>query len=472
MDLVPAWLVVLVLVAGALVGWWQGRASGAARAASALSVRTAEVAQLRTALEYERRSGEDKLAVLDEGRERFEQVFAALSADALERSTRRFLDLAGETLLRAGQHASGELDERRVAVEHLVEPMQATLGRVEQQLRELETARAGAYSAVLEQVTESRAAAKALQVETASLVSALRRPAARGTWGELGLRRVVEVAGMVERCDFEVQPTLVGIDGQAVARPDLVVHLAGGKQVAVDSKVPLDAFLDAVAATDERVRDERLRAHAKALRNHVDALAAKAYWERLPVTPEFVVLFVPQESFLAAALESDPGLLDHSAARRVILASPTTMIALLRTVAYAWTQASLADNAQAVYDAGRELYARLSTLGENVDKVGRSLGSAVVAYNRAVGSLESRVLVTARRFSEVGLVTEPLVAPAPVDVAARPLTAPELTDLPGAPDADQAGSSHPSLVTASRLAEHAPLHPARERAPVRQTGPT
>ncbi len=436
MDLTAVALLFGALLLGALAGWWQGRQSGVATGTAALVARSAEAAQLRTALEYEHRAGEDKLALLDEARERFEQAFAALSADALERSSRRFLDLAGETLQRAGQQASGELDQRRLAVQHLVAPLQVTLGKVERQLQDLETTRAGAYSAVLEQVSESRAAARALQAETASLVAALRRPAARGTWGELGLRRVVELAGMVERCDFEVQPTLAGAaggggagdtGGDAVVRPDMVVHLAGGKQVVVDSKVPLDAFLDAAATSDERVREDRLRAHAKALRGHVDALAAKAYWQRLPVAPEFVVLFVPQESFLAAALEADPGLLDHAAGRHVVLASPTTMIALLRTVAYAWTQASLADNAKAVYDAGRELYTRLSTLGEHVDKVGRSLGSAVVAYNRAVGSLENRVLVTARQFADVGLVDEPLVAPLPVEVAARPLTAHELT---------------------------------------------
>lgn len=429
---VPVAVLLLALAAGAVLGWRlghaAGRAVGLAAAADRLAGARAEAARLVTALEYERQAAGERAAGLDEARDRFEHAFAALSADALEHSSRRFLDLAGETLHRAGERASGELDQRRLEVEHLVAPLQATLAKVEQQLGELEARRAGAYSAVLEQVAQSRAAAQALQSETASLVQALRRPSARGTWGELGLRRVAELAGMLERCDFEVQPTLRGADGDRDARPDMVVHLAGGKQVAVDSKVPLDAYLDAVAATDPVIRDARLAAHGKALRAHVEALSAKAYWQRLHVSPEFVVLFVPQESFLAAALEADPGLLDHAASRRIVLASPTTMVALLRTVAYAWTQSSLADDARAVHEAGRELYQRLSTMGEHVDKLGRSLGASVTAYNRAVGSLEGRVLVTARRFGQAGLVHDELPSPRPVEEAVRPLTAPELVD--------------------------------------------
>ena len=237
---------------------------------------------------------------------------------------------------------------------------------------------------------------------------------------------------MTEHCDFLVQPTLPGPDG--IARPDLVVRLAGGKSVVVDSKVPLDAFLDAMDATDEAQRARRWKAHAERLRAHVDALAAKAYWERCPGSPEFVVLFVPQEAFLAPALEADPMLLDHAGSKRVVLATPTTLIALLRTVAHAWTQQSLADNARAVYDTGRELYARLGTLGEHVDKLGRSLGSAVTSYNRAVGSLEGRVLVTARRFATMGLVEQELPAVDGLDQAPRPLTAPELVDPAGSFD--------------------------------------
>lgn len=417
----PLTVVLLLLIAAAVgaAGWWAGRRSGASTA-------QAELASLRTALTYERSAAEEKLAVLDESRERFEQAFSALSAEALDRNNRQFLDLAEATLAQTTVRAGADLDARKAAVDNVVAPLRETLGKVEEQLRALETARASAYTSVLEQVAAVQRSSESVRAETAALAAALRRPQSRGAWGELSLRRAVEMAGMTEHCDFLVQPTLPGPDG--VARPDLVVRLAGGKSVVVDSKVPLDAFLDAMEATDDAQRSRRWKAHAERLRAHVDALAAKAYWERCPGSPEFVVLFVPQEAFLAPALEADPALLDHAGSKRVVLATPTTLIALLRTVAHAWTQQSLADNARAVYDTGRELYARLGTLGEHVDKLGRSLGAAVTSYNRAVGSLEGRVLVTARRFAAMGLVEQELPAPDGLEQAARPLTAPELVD--------------------------------------------
>lgn len=418
-DLVGAVLVLLLLAVAVVVAWWAGQRSGAGAAGS-------ELASLRTALEYERRAGDEKLALLDESRERFEQAFSALSAEALDRNNRQFLDLAEATLARSAVRAGADLDARRTAVENVVAPLRDTLSKVEGQLRELESARASAYSSVVEQVAAVQRSSEQVRAETSALAAALRRPQSRGAWGELSLRRAVEMAGMTEHCDFLVQPTLPGPDG--VVRPDLVVRLAGGKSVVVDSKVPLDAFLDAMSENDEAARGRRWKAHAERLRAHVDALAAKAYWERCPGSPEFVVLFVPQEAFLAPALEADPTLLDHAGSRRVVLATPTTLIALLRTVAHAWTQQALADNARAVYDTGRELYARLGTLGEHVDKLGRSLGGAVTSYNRAVGSLEGRVLVTARRFASMGLVEDGLPAPEGLEQSARPLTAPELVD--------------------------------------------
>jgi DNA recombination protein RmuC len=407
----------LVALAG-FGGWWAGR--------GALARSRAEVASLRTALEYERAAADDKLAVLDESRQRFEQSFSALSAEALERNNRQFLDLASATLSESAVRAGADLDARREAVEHLVAPLRETLGKVEGQLRELETARTGAYASVLEQVAAVRQTSEQVRAETAALVASLRRPQSRGAWGELSLRRAVEMAGMNEHCDFQVQPSMAGPNG--VLRPDLVVRLAGGRSVVVDSKVPLDAFLDAMSENDETARGRLWAAHAARLRAHVDALAAKAYWQSCPGSPEFVVLFVPQEAFLAPALEADPALLDHAASNRVVLATPTTLIALLRTVAHAWTQQALADNAREVYETGRELYARLGTLGEHVDKLGRSLGSAVTSYNRAVGSLEGRVLVTARRFAAMGLVSDELPAPGGIEDSVRAPAAPELVD--------------------------------------------
>ncbi len=273
------------------------------------------------------------------------------------------------------------------------------LERLHDQMRDLEHHRVSWQSQLKQQVDEVRHSTESLRRETSSLATALRRPQVRGRWGELHLRRAVELAGLVARCDFDEQVSMHR-DGASL-RPDLVVHLAGGKQVIVDAKVPLDAFLDATSTDDEEEELAHLRRHARQLRHHVDALGAKAYWRGLPATPEFVVLFVPGESFLSAALEADPSLIEYAAARQVVLATPTTLIALLRTVAHAWTQDALADKAQEIHELGRELHERLATMGDHLDKVGRSLTSAVGAYNRAVGSLESRVLVSARKFTEL-----------------------------------------------------------------------
>jgi DNA recombination protein RmuC len=264
----------------------------------------------------------------------------------------------------------------------------------------------------------------ALQRETRSLSTALRKPQVRGRWGELHLRRAVELAGLVDRCDFDEQ---VRLDDGA-QRPDLVVNLVGGRRVVVDAKVPLDAYLDATSADDSDAREGHLVRHARQLRTHVDALSSKAYWRALPETPEFVVLFVPAESFLAAALDTDPGLLEHAAERRVVLATPTTLIALLRTVAHGWGHEALAERARDIHRLGRELHGRLATLSAHLDRVGRSLNTAVGHYNQAMGSLESRVLVSARRFSELSVTDDELPGPRPV-----PLRAVEQ------PDADDGG---------------------------------
>ena len=301
-----------------------------------------------------------------------------------------------------------------------------SLDRLHDQMRDLEQHRVSWQSQLKQQVDEVRHSTESLRRETSSLSTALRRPQVRGRWGELHLRRAVEISGMVARCDFDEQVTVRNDDG--LLRPDLVVNLAGGKHVVVDAKVPLDAFLDATSADDDEERDAHLTRHARQLRQHVDVLASKSYWRNLPATPEFVVLFVPGDSFLSAALEAEPSLLEYAATQKVVLATPTTLIALLRTVAYAWTQQALADKAREIHELGRELHDRLGTMGGHLDRLGRSLTAAVGAYNKAIGSLETRVLVSARKFNELEVGDADLSAPEVVSEAARPLTAAELLD--------------------------------------------
>jgi DNA recombination protein RmuC len=282
------------------------------------------------------------------------------------------------------------------------------LDRLSDQMRDLDRHRATWQGEFHQQVTD-------LARETRSLSTALRRPHVRGRWGELHLRRAVELAGLVDRCDFTEQ---VRFDDGA-QRPDLVVHLVGRRQVVVDAKVPLDAYLDATSTDDDTVRREALGRHARQLRQHVDGLSSKAYWRALSETPEFVVLFVPAESFLAAALDTDPGLIDYAASRQVVLASPTTLIALLRTVAQGWSHEALADQAREIHRLGRDLHQRLGLLSTHLDRVGRSLNTAVGHFNQAVGSYESRVLVSARRFAELSVVTEDLDPPRQVESTSR-----------------------------------------------------
>jgi len=333
--------------------------------------------------------------------------------------------LVGGLWVRA--RAAAPDDSARLALEaraadHAV--VKEGLERLHDQMRDLEHHRVSWQSQLKQQVDEVRHSTDALRRETSSLSHALRKPQVRGRWGELHLRKAVEVAGLVSRCDFAEQVSVRNDDG--LFRPDLVVNLAGGKSVVVDAKVPLDAFLDATGADSDEERDAHLSRHARQLRQHVDTLSGKAYWRSLPATPEFVVLFVPGESFLSAALEAEPSLLEYAAARQVVLSTPTTLIALLRTVAYAWTQEALADKARDIHDLGRELYDRIGVMGTHLDKLGRSLTSAVGSYNKAIGSLETRVLVSARKFAEMEVSDRELTTPGPVSEAARPLTAAEL----------------------------------------------
>jgi DNA recombination protein RmuC len=330
--------------------------------------------------------------------------------------------------------ADADVMKGQQSVALLVEPLKDQLGRVQQQLQALELERTRSSAELREQVSHVALGSERLTRETRALVDALRRPQARGRWGELHLRKVVEHAGMLDRCDVTEQSSLQTADG--TLRPDLVVNLAGGGCVVVDAKVTLAAYLSGVEAGDEQARSEQMATHARHLRQHVDRLADKAYWSALEQSPEFVVLFLPGEAFLAPALEADPALLEHAMSRRVHIATPTTLLSLLRAVAYAWQQHQLADNAHEVFAAGRELYSRLSTFGGHIDKLGRSLTTTVADFNKTVGSLERNVLTSARRMTELGLDGQ-LPEPRPVEELPRPITAPHLVQLEGLRAASQ-----------------------------------
>jgi DNA recombination protein RmuC len=421
------WL--LTLLIGVLLGIVIGFLTGRGRETGA----RIELAARASAADERARAADQRAELFEE---QLADRFQVLSAQAMDASTRRFLELAEGRLSAANAKATGELETRKAAVESLVSPLKETLTRVETALRESDAQRQASHAALTEQVSIARQSSEELKVQTQALVSALRRPEARGRWGEMQLRRVAELSGMAARCDFDEQVSVNTDDG--LFRPDMVVRLAGGKNIVVDSKVSLAAYLEAAEANGDDVREARLRAHARHLREHVDRLAGKSYWSLLSPSPEFVVLFIPGEAFLAPALEYDPGLLEHAVEHRVHIATPTTLVTMLRTAQYAWQQAALSDNARAVFELGRELYERISRLGPHVDKLGKALTNAVTTYNQTVGSLESRVLVTARRLNQLGLVDGALDEPNMIEENIRALSAPELTACEAAEPAEAA----------------------------------
>ena len=386
----------------------------------------AEIASLRTQLAESARAGEEKLTLLQDARKQLTDAFNSLSSDALRANNQSFLDLAKTTLEKFQETAKGDLEKRQNAISEIVKPVKDSLEKVDSKIAEMEKARPDAYGSLTAQVRSLLETQTQLRSETSNLVKALRSPIVRGRWGEIQLRRVVEMAGMLDHCDFEEQESVTTADGRL--RPDLIVRLPGGKNIVVDAKAPLSAYLEAIECGDDATRKERLLAHARQIRAHIEALTRKSYWEQFQPAPEFVVLFLPGETFFSAALEHDPALIEFGADKRVILATPTTLIALLRAVFYGWRQQSLAENAKEISDLGRDLYKRLSDMGGHFDKLGRSLNNSVEAYNKAVGSMESRVLVTARKLKDLksadpGVELAPLE---PLDQVSRQLQAPEL----------------------------------------------
>ena len=431
MDVTAVVFALILAAVGACVGWFaanqrsQAALLAASRQAEArLLAAVTDAAGLRAALDAERAAASERTRQEAGLRE----AFHSLAGEALSRNNEAFVNLAEARLASAKTAADGDLAQRQQAIEGMVAPLRDSLDRVQHQLTSVEKDRAGSYSALLEQISTMRQTSEQLRTETSQLVTALRAPQIRGRWGELQLERTVEAAGLVEHIDYVTQASVKGPDG--LLRPDLVVKLVGGKQVVVDSKVAFSAYLEAMEATDEPSKAARLKAHARHLRDHIDALGAKAYWEHFSPTPEFVVCFVPADTFLDAALREDPTLLEHAFAQNVVVATPSTLIALLRTVAYTWRQEALAANAKEVHQLGRELYNRLSTMGNHVDKLGRALGTAVTSYNQTVSSLESRVLVTARRMTDLHVVDPSAVIQTPNQITETPRStqAAELTD--------------------------------------------
>jgi DNA recombination protein RmuC len=394
---------------------------------SALAVRCAS---LQTELEKDQALFAERQATLEAARDSFADAFKVISADALAKNNQSFLELARATLeaqqAAALASAKTDLDKRQLAIGELVAPVKTSLEKFELQIQGIEKSRVDAYATLTEQVRAMAEAQGALRLETGNLVKALRAPQTRGRWGELQLKRVVEMAGMLDHCDFFEQESTNTEDGRL--RPDMIVKLPGGKNIVVDAKAPLAAYLEALEATDEEEKKRKLLDHARQVRDHLKKLGQKAYWEQFQPSPDFVVLFLPGEMFYSAALEADPSLIEAGVDARVILATPTTLIALLRAVAYGWTQQALTENAERISALGRELYDRIATVADHWGRVGKNLGEAVGAYNDSVASMERRVLVSARKFRDLKVAPEDkeIRDLNPVEALPRDVQAPEL----------------------------------------------
>ncbi len=402
-----------------------------------------ENAQLQAELQGERRAAQERISSFNRATEELAERFKALSRDALKDNNQSFLQLAHATLEKFQENAKGDLEFRQKAIDQLVKPLKESLEKVDGKIGEIEKERAGAYSELRQQVKALATSQLQLQAETGNLVKALRTPHIRGRWGEIQLRRVVEMAGMLQYCDFVEQETVVTEDGRI--RPDLIVRLPGNRTIVVDAKVPFDAFYESISTTDEDIRSARLKDHARLVRVHIGALSKKSYWESVQPTPEFVLLFLPGETFYSAALENDPKLIEDGVGQNVIIATPTTLIALLKAVSYGWRQEQMAENAKEVSELGKTLYDRLRVFTNHFANIGKGIERALDSYNQGVGSFEGRVLRTARKFKERGALSgEDIETLEPIDKAIRSLSLDE-------------GGLFPDLVAADEIAAPDPV---------------
>jgi len=360
-----------------------------------------ENASLKATVDIERRTADEKMSIIEHARTQLAETFTALSSQALRNSTEEFLKLAQESLKKFHAEAQGELTQKEKSIENMLMPVKEALTRTDHHLRELEKERKEAYGSLTKHLESMAQTQLLLQGETRNLVQALRRPEVRGQWGEITLKRLAELAGMVEYCDFYQQETTQGEAGNL--RPDMVVRMPDGREIVVDVKTPLDGYLSAVEAPDDGVRARHLERHARKVRERVRELASRNYWAQFKHSPDFVVMFIPGDQFLSAALDIDRDLLEYALGQKVILATPTSFVALLRAVAYGWRQQSLAENAEKIRDVGEDLYQRLSNFTEHLSKLGKNLGSSLDHYNRAVGSFERQIMPGARKFTEMGI---------------------------------------------------------------------